>query len=388
MRWAPTARTCVTLSAVAFTVVACGTTDPVRAAVKSTLTPSVSSVASGEAVELSFTFRDADGNLLGSAPVNLSTPLAGATFTPPTGITTEGGGFTTVFAATAPGSAPVTASVGGRTAVVLPQFFVCAPVEIAIPASAGSTLRSGQCFSDTRSNAIYRFTLDATTVVSLSVASAFPASLSVTPLTPEEHIVVDADQGEPVDWMLPVGSYQARVGATSSFGAFSLTSQAVAGNAGCAQRYLATSATITGQSLGVGDCNFGDGTKFDSYGIYSSRSCSIRLQSTAFTPYLWLYDVDTFQINGTTGMAPGNDAVFGLTGCRYANGPIFIWVNTEEGESGGDYTLVVTLTGPPAGGASDTVRIVRATTTRPTITRAAMREMRARARFQAAGSRR
>ena len=367
-------------AALAVLIAACSTTEPARPAVTSTLTPPVSSVPPNEGIELAFTFRDADGNLIASAPVSLSTPLPGATFTPASGTISADGVFTTVFEATTPGAAPVTATVGGRTAVVLPQFSVCTPVELDVPETVAGSLGAGQCFSASRSNALYRFTLSTSSVVSLSVAAVFAASLAITPLPPDDHIVVDAAQGEAVDWVLPVGAYEARVGAASGVGAFSLSSQAVGGTAGCVQRYIATGVTILGQNLGAGDCDFGDGTKFDSYGIYSSRPCSIRLQSIDFTPFLWLYDTETFLINGTTGEAPGNDAVFGLPACKYINAPIFIWVNTDEGEVGGNYTLVVTFPAVPPSLAPDTVRLVRAAHAVPAMSRSTIRELRARAR--------
>lgn len=359
---------------------ACSATEPARLALTSTVAPTATSVPANESVGLTFTFRDVDGTLIASAPVTLSTTLSGAVFSPAAGTTTQNGEFTTVFQATNAGNAPVTASVGGRTAVVLPQFSVCAPVELGIPAIVAGSVVAGQCFSADRSNALYRFTLGASGVVSLSAAAVFAPTLAITPLTPDDHIIVAAPASEAVEWVLPVGTYQARVGAASGSGAFSLTSQFVAGNSGCVQRYLAIGATIAGQTLSAGDCDFGDGTKFDSYGVYSSRPCSIRLQTTEFTPFLWLYDVETFQINGTTGGAPGNDAVLGLPACKYLNAPIFIWVNTDVGETGGGYTLAVSFYDPPPAAtvaAPATLRLPHATPVRPAMTRAALSAMRA-----------
>jgi hypothetical protein len=247
--------------------------------------------------------------------------------------------------------------------------------------TVSASLTAGQCMSGGRSYALYSFALAATDAIAFTVTSGFAPKLTVTTSDPDEHIVVSASQATPVEWLLPQGPFQARVGADAGAGSFSLVASTVDGNAGCVQRYIATSITIIGQTIAAGDCNFGDGTKFDSFGVFSSRPCNIRLQSAAFTPWLWLYDKDTFQINGTTGFEPGSDAVLGLPACKYVNEPIFIWANTDEGESGGDYTLVVTFSGPaPAGASADEFIVAGNRAVSAPFSRDAIRAMRAQVR--------
>lgn len=308
--------------------------------------PAATSVPANDSVELTFMFRDADENIIGAAPVSLSTTLTGLTFTPSSGTTLESGEFTTTVHAAVPGNAPITASVGGMSAVVLPAFSVCAPAALNVPGNAAGSMSPGQCFASERANALFSFTTASTGAVALTASSVFAQTLAVTTSVPQEHIVVTASQGTAFEWLLPTGSYQVRLGASAGAGAFAISAASVSGNSGCVQRYLATAVTVIGQSIAPSDCDFGDGTKYDSFGIYSSRGCTIRLQSSEFTPWVWLYDETTSLLDGRTELDPGHGAVLQLVACKYLGGPVFIWANTGEGETGGAYTLVVTLDGP------------------------------------------
>lgn len=364
-------------------LLACATADPARAALMADLTPPANSVPANEAVQFTFTFQDADGNVFAAVPVSVSTSLAGVTFTPSSGTTSESGEFTTRVLATTPGSAPITATVGGVTAVVLPSFAVCALDVLSVPGTFSGSVDVGQCYSESgTSNALFGFSHAASGAIAFSLTSPFLATVAVTTAVPGDHIIVDASDTQDIEWLLPVGNYQARVGAGQAGGGFSLSVVPASGTSGCVQRYLATGVTLVGQTLAASDCDFGDGSQFDSFGIYSTSPCTIRLQSSEFTPWLWLYDQDTFQINGATGFEPGGEAVLGLSGCRYANGPVFIWVNSSEDEVGGSYTLSVVLSGASASVSTpDTVRIIRGRATpRAATSLAAIRAMRARVR--------
>lgn len=255
---------------------------------------------------------------------------------------------------------------------------------MAIPGTLNGAVQASQCVSGGVPNAIYTFSTASSGGAAFTVTSPFPAVLNVKPEPPQESIGVVATPGAPLEWLLPAGSFQVRVGAQSGAGAFSLSSAITPGNGGCVTRFITVAGTFIGQQLAAGDCPFGDGTLTDIYGVFSSRPCSIRLQSAEFTPWLWLYEQNMFQINGTTGFDPGSDAVFGLPACKYQNGPIYIWVNSEVGESGGNYTLIVTFTGSASLSAPAAPVISAASVARPPATASSIAALRNALRAKAA----
>src|SRR5262249_3197997 len=131
---------------------------------------------------------------------------------------------------------------------------------------------------------------------------------------------------------------------------YTITSSTTSGATGCVKRYLVTSGVFTGQALALNDCHYEPETFADIFVFYATSPCSFRVHTTAFTPWIFLYQHSTgFLINGTTSFEPGVDVVLGIPSCTYENGAIEAWVTSDDGESGGAYTLTVTLFPPPGG---------------------------------------
>jgi hypothetical protein len=219
--------------------------------------------------------------------------------------------------------------------------------------------------SRNRANSLHNFTVAAPTGAAFQVTSPFQALVEVTQNPPEPGIIVAPGTGSP-EWLLPAGNHQVRVGSTSVGGGFTLTSNTTASNSGCKRRFISAPGTYSGQSIAATDCEFGDGSWYDAFGIYSPRPCSIRFRGTAFLEkYIWIYDqFDVWLGTATVEFDPATDALIGLPACRYLNEPIFFWIGTADlGDVGevGPYTITVTFFDiPPTAQDATAVPIVKA----------------------------
>jgi hypothetical protein len=162
------------------------------------------------------------------------------------------------------------------------------------------------------------------------------------------------------EWLLPPGTYQARVRGSAS-GAFTLTATNPAGNtnvrSGCdasvPRRVILVTATYSGQSLGTGDCTFDDGSFVDFYYIGTAGQCTITMTPTAgINAFIAIFDA----VTGAFLDAIDDNAALGgvetrtYNACRNGNNPIIVGMNSFAAGQTGAYTMTFTIPngGPPA----------------------------------------
>lgn len=328
------------------------TVNPAAASAAHTTTSlATTNIAPTDPTPATFTFKDKYDNVVAGASLNLMSSLAGSVFTPSTGTTRTDGTFATSFVAPNGGSASITATIGGAAITLTPAWTVCPMAPLTVPGTVNATLTAGQCVFGAMPTAFYRFTTAAAGGAAFAITSAFTPRLEVKTDPPALNAFALPAQGATTEWLLPAGTYQVRVGATSGSGAFAVNATSVPANTGCVKRFLVTPGTYAGQALATGDCDLGDGSFTDKYVIYSTNPCSFKLQSV-FTNYIFVYD---HHPDGTVAgpialrggdTDPGVDLLVGLPACKNALDAIEIWVISNLGESG-PYSLTFTLFPPP-----------------------------------------
>jgi hypothetical protein len=326
----------------------------------SSRTPTPASLPDGDPLLTTFTFRDRFDNPIALAPVSLAATPAGAGFSPDTGTTDSAGVLIRTFRArNVSGSATLLATVAGTTLAFAPAITICPITTISIPGSVNGTLNATSCVARGLPMGLFRF--DAATAIGAQFAltTAFTSVLEVRSDPVTDNVLVGncgagciqaPAQGPPYEWLLPAGTYHVRVGALTGTGTFTLMSAVVSANSGCKARHLVVGGTYTGQRLSAEDCDFGDGTRYDEYIIFSTAPCAFTVRTTQFSPYIWIYDRNIGFQGGVGGDPPGVDLHIGLSGCRVLGSPLRVWVNSEFGELGGTYTFIVQIFNPPEPG--------------------------------------
>jgi len=316
----------------------------------------------GTPVPMSFTFVDSYGNPLAGLPVALASSLPGSSFVPNSGTTTAAGTFVSAFNTTSGGSATITATVDGHALVFDTPFVVsefCRPGALAIPGTVTGTLPSGLCDANGRPAAVYSFTLGADGAVAFTTTAAFAPRVEVkTRLTETNPEFLPTSAFPTVEWLLPAGAYLFRVSAQSGTGAYTVRGDPVAGTSGVVARAIVAGGTYAGQSLQINDREFGDGTVYDYFLMFSLRSCTITMRSTAFDALLWVDDAIQLQFiaiddNG----AGGTDARVRLDQCHSQGRPIGVLANSNPtpqlGPGLGAYTLTIEYGNLPAAALPD-----------------------------------
>jgi hypothetical protein len=334
--------------------VAPGPPSPVRSA----FTPTELVWVSGTPVPMSFTFADAFGNALAGLPVTLSSGLAGALFVPASGTTSPEGTFESVFHPTAGGSATITATIGGSAFAFDTPFLIrefCRAAPLAIPGTATGTLPAEFCDASGRPAAVHAFSLAAAGAVAFTTTATFAPRVEVkTSVAEGNPEFLPTTQFPRVEWLLPAGSYLFRISAQSGTGTYTARADPVAGTSAATSRAIITSGTYTGQSLQLNDFDFGDGTVFDYYLMFSQRPCTITLRSTDFDAFLWVEDAIELQFtDDDDNSGGGTDARIHFEQCNNQGRPLGVYANSNPtpqlGPGLGSYTLIVEFDGLPAG---------------------------------------
>jgi hypothetical protein len=320
-------------------------------------------------VTLTFTFKDAFGNALADVPVMLSTNLGAATFTPQSGNTTTAGTFQTSFRAITPGTAAFSATVGGTIVefeTTLDIADPCPPAAATFPGNAPGTIPAGVCTIEDLPSASHRFTVAAENVFRFTLTAPFSPVLQISANPPIDNVALAGPSPLSGSWLLPAGTYQARISAMTGTGAYTLAGIVVP-NSGCGVRLLAVGGTYTSQAIAADDCpedlGFGDDTRVDLFVIFSERPCTITMSSMSvgggprIDPYLVTSDLVTGDIVAEDDDAAGDfNATVNLTACRSPSGPLRIAANhlpADGGFSGtGPYTLTIQFGSLPGGAAA------------------------------------
>jgi hypothetical protein len=310
---------------------------------------------------MNFNFRDALGNPVALRAVTLTTSLAGATFTPSSGVTTGVGNFFASFLPSQTGTATVTASVGGTPLTFTSSFLVreaCAPDPIPFPGSTGGTLPSGPCVLNGFPSAAYHFTLADAGAATFNVDAAFRPALEVSSNPPAANrVVLGGANSVSGEWLLPAGTYQVRVGAANGTGGYSITGSAGAGVTPGVVRNLAVAGTYV-QALGPGDFVLNvfpmDNSFWDIFLIQSSRPCTITLRSQTLDMFLMLADLSNPDLpfdfsEDDGGGVNGTDAQLTLSECQAPSGnAMLILANHYATVASGAYTLELAFGPGPA----------------------------------------
>jgi hypothetical protein len=183
--------------------------------------------------------------------------------------------------------------------------------------------------------------------VSFATTSTFVPQVQVRTDPPTPNIVIQPASGATAEWLLPAGTYQFRVAAPGATGGpVAIAANAVPANSGCKPRFLIAAGSFTGQALNTNDCLLQDDSRYDVYVISTTRPCGFTLRTSAFTPFLWIFNFRTgVLLDGRTG-DPGTDVSFGSGVCGGTGDPLMIWVNSDSGEPGGAYTFTITVVAP------------------------------------------
>jgi hypothetical protein len=356
----------VTATSASFTVV-----PGAVAAAQSTIDPAGGTLAAFGTNELLFTFRDQFNNPIPSAPVTITTALTGATLTPGSGTTTPAGTFTTSFQSSSTGTATFAATVNGTPLTLANTFLVedvCAANPLPFPGNVSGVIPTGACMLNGFRSASHRFTTANEFVTRFTVAAPFLPAFEISANPPVDNIVLQSQGNEmTTEWLLPAGTYNARVGAPTGGGTYSLTGIVGVSDAGCSLRHLVVAGTYTSQRLQGDDCNtdeFGffeppDASRADFFAIQSARACTITMRSAALNAFLLVLDGGTGETitandNGGGGVN-GQDAQITLPACRSGSNPLVIVANHFIPNLGA-YTLTITF-GAPATAASLTAPV-------------------------------
>jgi hypothetical protein len=296
-------------------------------------------------------FKDQFGNVLAGRSISVTANLSGSTFTPSSGSTGADGSFSTTFRSTTAGSASVTATVDGTAITFASPLIVgsCpAPLSFTLNSSAVGTMPAGCIIADAPTVS-YRFTTAAASGVSFGVTSPFAAILQVTTDPPGDHVGFSVESGLTVEWLLPAGTFITRLRAQSGLGQYTLNGALVPANLGRTLRALIVGGTYTGQSFMADDFDFGDGSVFDVFVMYSPRACTITVRSAAVDAYAIILNASGSTViaedDDTGGGVNGTDAQISLSPCADATSPVLIianhWPPLPSG--GAPYTLELAL---------------------------------------------
>lgn len=330
------------------------------ASAQSTVTPANGTLPAFTGTTLLFTFRDQFGNPLVSVPVSLSASIAGS-FLPSSGTTTETGTFTTSFTPSVAGTATLSATVDG-TPITLTNTFtvadVCAATAFSFPGSVSGTIPNGTCLINNFPSASHRFTVSNEYVAQFSVTSPFAPVFQVSANPPEQNLALRGASSPFIsEWLLPAGTYNARVGAATGSGNYTLSGLVVPNDEGCTLRYLSVAGTYASQQILPNDCNTDqyfdppDGSLADFYAIQSIRPCTITMRSSVMNSFLLVADWDTFDYidydDNSGGGVNGQDAQIVAPVCASGSGPLVIVANHHVAARG-PYTLTITFGPAPS----------------------------------------
>lgn len=307
----------------------------------------------GVAAPLEFVFTDAFGNPIANQAVSITSSLSGTSLNPPSGVTGDDGVFTTSIVATTSGTSTLSATIGGSSLTLgghLAATEFCAPPTLNIPGSISGAIPVATCDAVGRPAAVYRFTKSGGGGVRFNtVPAGFTARVEVKTSLVDQNVAIQPMVAIPAaEWLLPDGTYLYRISSLSltGSGSFSVTSTAIAANTGTTARFIVTPGTYTGQSLALSDREFGDGTMYDYFILYSDRPCTITLRSTAFDASLWIDDaVEQVTIDNDENGGGGTDARISRSACNTNGNPIGILANSFPSSNGttpvGAYTLTI-----------------------------------------------
>ncbi len=249
-----------------------------------------------------------------------------------------------------------------------PAVDPCAPVALAFPGVVNGTLTNLSCATGTfpasqNPSIVYRFTASGTTATSFAIGptTLVKPSLEVMfdPPSGTNNIVwVPAANSSTVSmtYLLPGGTYQARIQSQppGGTGTFTLTGTATAlSNTGCTTRTLLVSVTLSTQSLAATDCQWGvdntgtvDNTFFDRYAVYSTKACTITMDSPVLNTYLEIRDAITGAFVAKNDDFTGTNSYIGLLACNNGGDPLYIFANSSTATPAtGGYTLTFAITG-------------------------------------------
>lgn len=321
---------------------------------QSTVSPAPGNIQPGELTAFTFTFKDVVGNPVANAAVSLSTNLAGATFTPSSGTTSATGSFSSTLRAPSTGSASITATVNGTVIAFATPYVVvdmCPPAAMTFPGTVNGTLPTGPCVGGGVPAAVFRFTTAANGGAGFTVTAAFAPLFEIRSDPPVDNVALTLAAGAAPEWLLPAGTFQARIRASTGGGAFSITGAVVPANTGQVLRHLAVAGTFA-QNMEESDIAFGDGTFVDVFVINSLRPCTITMRASGLDAYLEIYDIITqdfltFDDDG----GGGTDAMVTRPACTNGGNPILIATEHLDPLAAGavvPYTLTIAFTGTAA----------------------------------------
>jgi hypothetical protein len=312
----------------------------------------------GTPTPIEFSFTDAYGNPLAGQPASVTSSLTGTMLNPASGTTNEAGVFATTFTATTGGIAMLAATISGTSVTLgghLAATEFCAPIQMSVPGSVSGTIPIATCDAVGRPAAVYRFSKSGGGGVAFTaVPSGFTARVEVKTSLTEPSVAIQPTAGIPTaEWLLPDGSYLYRISALSvtASGSYTITSSAISGTTGRTTRFLVAPGTYTGQALSLTDREYGDGTMYDYFVLYSNRRCTITMRSTAFDAVLEMDDAvaeQSFAFDNNS--AGGTDARITLNSCSRNGNPVGILANSNLAGNGSTATGAYTLTveyGPP-----------------------------------------
>jgi len=316
--------------------------------------------------QLTFTFKDAFGNVLAQKAVSVTASQAGSTLTPSSGTTNAAGVFVSEFLPSGEGSLSFAAVVGGTSITLGSTFAIvdpCPPTVMTFPGVTQGAVPVGNCAIDGNPATAYRFTTAALGGASFSVNAGFQSLVEVQTDPPTANVTLAPLGADPVEWLLPAGTYRFRIGSAQGPGAFSVTGAATAGNSDGVARALVTPGVYGGQVITEGDVPFltpdgtPDGTFIDFYFFISPRPCSITMTSAGFEAWLAVLgavdgaDPDFFEI----GTGNPTATVTLPSGCRSPSGaPLLIVANNFFPAFRGAYTLTIELLpSTPASGSAN-----------------------------------
>lgn len=332
---------------------------------QSSVLPAPGNVPLDAAAILTFTFKDAFGNVAANAPVSFTSSLAGSSFTPASGTTNASGAIVTSFTSSTEGSATVAAVVDGVTIsaaapyVVVDGLCPADPVPMAFPGTVNGALPCGNYIATAFSPAFYAFT-SAGGGAQFTLNSTYATGILVAPSLGHPTVIVPfAAGGQTREWLLPAGDYVAAVLPDAPIaGPFALVTVSSAGNTGAVLRFLVASGTYAGQSIANTDrldaYETGEQWYADDYVFYSPGPCTLTMQAPSFGAYLEVYGTSTPGGSVVVETAPGVDAVISLTTCRGTEGgPVGIYVSSTAQLATGAYTLILAA---PQGGVGASLR--------------------------------
>jgi hypothetical protein len=304
--------------------------------------------------QLTFTFKDAFGNVLAQKAVSVTASQAGSTLTPSSGTTNASGVFSSEFLPSGEGNVTFTAVVDGSNITLgttLPIVDPCPPAPMTIGTLVNGSVPAGNCAMNGFPAAAFRFSVGAPSGVGFDVETAFPGQLEVQTDPPGSNVQIDFGFLDAVmtEWLLPAGTYRLRLGSAGASGPFALQGVPSPGTSPNVVRALVVAGTYLGQEITEGDPDaYDDGTGADFYLVFSQRACTIRVETSAFTPYLDVFsavggiDPDFREIDDDLGPV----AEVSLTACRTPSGaPLFIIANNFLPTARGAYTFTLTFTG-------------------------------------------